>query len=303
MKNIKLYKNDSDYQSNKITLPEVHVACSEDTGKVFFGGITKVVDYITEEEYGTAVFDIFRTNGWIASNAHVMTMKQAAAVKAIGNNFSGNTNITNTWFLKYFTGLTTQLGTNFNNCSGITKAYLPATNPASTKNGNLYGNCSNIKIMGIAEGVTIIPTSFCRYCNIEKINFPNSLTSIDDYILGGLLFSVVDLRNTSCTKVGISFGYNANTTVITALFPSTLTTLGNDVFKQAPHITNIVFTGTTPPTVGSSFCNTNRANVSIFVPSEAVDAYKAVSGLSNFTSRIYAIGGEEWDAAGLSQYE
>lgn len=299
MKNIKIYNTDAAYQIALASLPEIHVAYSKDNGSLHFGGVKKAVDYITEEEYGTAVFDVFRAQGWIAEDAHVMSLAEAAKIETIGSAFAGNTGLTDATFIKYFKGLTEfpARNTGFYNCTNLKKVYVPFI----TENRQPFYNSKAIVDVEVAEGVTAFPYNFIPSRNFININFPNSLVAIynnNSYILNA---EVLDLRNTQLDSIGDSFINGAGKTK-TIFFPETLTSIGNDCMRNLG-IINIIFCSAVPPTIGTYFAYSNRTNVKIFVPEGCVSDYEAVANLSNFVGRIYEIGGTEWTNAGLDQYE
>lgn len=360
MKNIKLYKKDSDYQSNKVTLPKVHVACSEDTGNVFFGGIKKVVDYITEEEYGSAVFNVFKSAGWIPESATKMGVNVAKKITSIGTLFHNNTEITDATFLRYFTGLSSlSSSSGFVGCISLVRAAIPVNVTGSTTSDtDVFNNCNKLEYVEICEGVTELARGFLKSSGIAEgviVKYPSTLTMLPTNFCQRArgVNNTIDLRNTSIVTIGNDV-FKDGLEVTHAYFPSTLTSVGEDLFYTASNLQYIefnsdtslnlggyslgrngsgevscvvnfkndipitmgnnmgyainakcyiIFHSTTAPVIGSNFYFTSRNSTEIYVPSEAIETYKAISNLSSFVNRIYAIGGEEWAAAGLSQYE
>jgi hypothetical protein len=69
---------------------------------------------------------------------------------------------------------------------------------------------------------------------------------------------------------------------------SGVTSIGDGAFRNCSGLTSATITAVNPPTLGTNtFTSTN--NCPIYVPSGSVDAYKAASGWSDYTSRIQAI--------------
>ena len=71
--------------------------------------------------------------------------------------------------------------------------------------------------------------------------------------------------------------------------PSSVTRIGTSAFQDCTALTSVTINAVTPPTLpyANAFSNTN--NCPIYVPSEAVNAYKTASGWSTYASRIQAI--------------
>ena len=68
-----------------------------------------------------------------------------------------------------------------------------------------------------------------------------------------------------------------------------ITSIGNVAFLGCSSLTSVTVRATTPPTLGgtSVFSNTPD-NLVIYVPAESVEAYKAASGWSSYSSKIQA---------------
>lgn len=360
MKNIKIYNTDADYQTALASLPKIHVAYSKDNDSLHFGGVKKVVDYITEEEYGEHVFDVFRAQGWIAEDAHVMSMQEARAVTNLGQAFYNDTEIEDATFLRYFTELTELTAYSagqwkgFNGCTNLKKIVIPR----DISGGNDLCKRGMLEYVEILEGVTAVGAllSGSSAENGCIVVFPSTLTALETNSFPKIISTdgVLDLRNTNIASIGNSVFYRSLSNkevylpslltsigkefmnIITGLeyieFNSgTSLTIGNDCVGRNPYGTfsntivnfkndisitignnfgyginkksNVIFHSTTPPTIGTGFFYTSRASTEIYVPEGCVADYEAVANLSNFVGRIYEIGGTEWTAAGLNQYE
>lgn len=283
MESIKLYKNEAAYQSNSTTLPTTHVALCEDEGTVMYGGKKKVVDYFTEEEYGSAVFDVLRTQGWIPQDATTMNVYQASLVKNLGTAFANNTEITDITFLRYFSGLTVlNIATSFSGCTNIERAAIPR----SITSGEDFSSTTKMKYLEILEGVTSCwsllrnsgdSTSGCL------VKFPSTLTTISDYCFYRIKGEngIIDLRHTKVSYIGNSFMYycyytseiympttlktitaqcvhHTNSTLKYVQFDSEESlSIGNDCFSRDPYSymtsATINFKNDIPITIGNSF--------------------------------------------------
>ena len=171
----------------------------------------------------------------------------------------------------------------------------------------LKSKISNIDL----NGVTLIGDyAFDSTSGYTSITIPSSVKTFGNYAfyrasslnsvtidyasnatLVGRQFS--DLSITSLTigsnPTSIGEGMFDNCTKLTTLvIPSNISSIGNYAFYNCSGLTSITVESTTPPTLGiNAFYNTN--DCPIYVPSGSVDAYKAASNWSNYSSRIQAI--------------
>lgn len=273
MESIKLYPSASAYESDVTNLPTVHVAKSEDDGKVHYGGMKKVVDHvITEEEYGSAVFNVFRAQGWIPQDATYMTKAQAAAVTDIGLAFKDNTEITDATFLRWFTGLTelTSMKANkwqgFSGCTNLEKIVIPCN---VTGSYDLFRSGSTkMKYVEILEGVTSVSAQFlqgsCSTSGCEVI-FPTTIT----YLPGNSFTKVkgsngiLDLRHTAIISIGNSaMYYNYNSKIY---LPVTLKTIGDSFTRRTTTLKYVEFNSTESLSIGSDCFSRDQNNPSTSV--------------------------------------
>lgn len=73
---------------------------------------------------------------------------------------------------------------------------------------------------------------------------------------------------------------------IDLVLPASISRIRDSAFYSATGVKSITLYATTPPTLGS---NNSLNSVNIYVPSTAVDTYKAASGWSSYASKIQAI--------------
>ena len=103
-----------------------------------------------------------------------------------------------------------------------------------------------------------------RQTPIKSIVFPEGLKSVDTYL---------------CYQC---------TSLIKVTFPSTTTNIGGQSFYSCSALTDFTIKAIEAPTLGSNVLRSANL-VTIYVPSESVDAYKAASGWSSYASKIQAI--------------
>lgn len=72
-----------------------------------------------------------------------------------------------------------------------------------------------------------------------------------------------------------------------------VTVIGDNAFSTNPSLTSVTVRSTTPPTLGYGVFNQSTgvpaAGLTIYVPAESVEAYKAAANWSTYASRIQAI--------------
>lgn len=265
MESIKLYATALDYETDKVNLPTVHVTKSEDDGVAHYGGMKEVIDNpISEEIYGTAVFDVFREQGWIAQDVHIMTKKQAASITYLNKAFLDNDEIEDATFLKYFTSLAqfpNPVGFivgGFNDCNNLKKVIIPNV---PIYNAVAFRGCP-LEYIEFSEGITTIPSQFCPNANTTiglRFVLPSTLVSIGNSTFAYCGLETVDLRHTSLTTIGSSFiYYGLNCKEV--YFPETLTSLGESFARRAAKLEYIEFNSTTSLTIGEN-CYARENNV------------------------------------------
>ena len=141
-------------------------------------------------------------------------------------------------------------------------------------------------------------TFYCEERAYPKdIDFSNyHLTTLTSNMLYNLMFDCDLIVPEGVTEIASYFNYNGCFHNIE--FPSTLTTIGNYAFGSANtsvasdfYLKTITFKGETPPSITRTAFSTLHLqnNVKIYVPDNAVDAYKAVSNISSFKNNIYPV--------------
>lgn len=129
--------------------------------------------------------------------------------------------------------------------------------------------------------------AFNRCSGMTEINLPITLTEM---VNSGLrecrALTGVTIPN-SVTLLGAS-NFNNCTSLTAVTIPSSVTTIERQCFQGCSNLVNLTVEATTPPTLGTSvFQAVPLAN--IYVPSEAVETYKAAKYWKNYASIIQAI--------------
>jgi len=69
--------------------------------------------------------------------------------------------------------------------------------------------------------------------------------------------------------------------------PSAITSIGDEAFRDCGSLYTVTCLATTPPALGTNVFASTNANLKIYVPQSAVDAYK--SAWRNYSSKINPI--------------
>ena len=207
------------------------------------------------------------------------------------------------------------LGTSsFSNCSASTLSFGSGT---IISDGNdwpslssifYYCNISNIDLNGVTK---IGKYAFHELSGCTSITIPPSVTDFGTYAFSGVstLNSVtIDYASNATlgshqfkgcksitslaigsnpTKIGGNMFDNC-TKLTTLVIPSNISSIGGYAFYNCSGLTSITVHSITPPTLGKGAFNDDY-KLTIYVPSESVDAYKAADGWSSYKSRIKAI--------------
>ena len=144
----------------------------------------------------------------------------------------------------------------FESCFGLTSITFP-NNLTSIEKGT-FSNCFNLTSITFPENLTSIGERAFSYCiRLTSVTFPENLTSIDEYVFVGCrsLFYIT--------------------------LPSKLTSIGKYCFNDCNNLTYIYCNAKDVPSADKhAFKNTG--NITLYVPSESIDAYKKASQWSNF---------------------
>ncbi len=144
--------------------------------------------------------------------------------------------------------------------------------------------------------------SYCFSCSakqeMNQVIIPEdiNLTTLPSYMFENCIFNCDFKVPASVSGLAASFGYGCSFNNIT--IPATCTSLGNGAFYCSKseaasnrRLRTVTFESSTPPTFGTNpFTEQDKTNgFKIYVPDNAVSAYKAVARLSSFVNYIYPI--------------
>lgn len=179
------------------------------------------------------------------------------------------------------------------------------TMPNSVKNiyAHAFADCSALSKVTLGNSVETIGDYAFTYCKtLSNINISETLKSIGNFAfyrcekLGSISLG------SALTSVGESaFSNCANLTSIT--LPATITAIGDEAMFGCDNLKSINCSAVTPPALGNNAFDTYKLvkigenqdrydvtaiGASIYVPAEAVDAYKSADNWSNYAAKISA---------------
>lgn len=175
------------------------------------------------------------------------------------------------------------------NLTSLTSVSIPSS--VATIGTMSFNGCTGLSSVTIANGLTTIGQYAFQNCSgITSITLPNSLTTISGqafYNCSGL--TSVTIPNSVTTIGNQAFSYCTSMTSVT--IGSGVTSIGGSAFNNngTRNLTTVTCLATTPPTMGTQVFAGNYALTTIYVPSASVNAYKAASGWSDYSSKIQAI--------------
>ena len=147
-----------------------------------------------------------------------------------------------------------------------------------------FSRCSALTDVSIAESVTNIGGDAFRECRIlEEITLPEGLTALGTgvFLYCSALKSVTVPEGV--TKIGSdTFEFCPQLSSIT--FPSGLTEIGPWALKEAYSLTSITCKATTPPSLGDEVFSGVSYDITVYVPTSSVEAYKTAYGWNQFAN-------------------
>ena len=198
----------------------------------------------------------------------------------------------------------------FNNCSGLTSVKIP--NSVTSIGSSAFSGCSGLTSVTIGNSVTSIGNyAFSSCSGLTSVTIPNSVTSIGQYTFSGCsgLTSVtlnsnaiVSTEYTSDKSIGYIFGaqvkeYNIGNEVTsiganafsgcseltTISIGNGIKSIGTKAFANCGNIYDVYcYAMRYPTTSADAFENSYSDYITLHVPDESVDNYKAVAPWNTF---------------------
>ena len=151
---------------------------------------------------------------------------------------------------------------------------------------NAFNNCTSLTSVSMDEAnITEIGRYAFNNTKISEIEIPKTVTTIEQSAFSGTQISILDIPDSVTTLGAYAFSHCPNLTTVT--IGSGIGSLENNPFLGCGGITSYTILSETPPTLGPE--GLPGTILKIYVPSSAVDTYKAAEGWSGYKDNIQAI--------------
>ena len=153
----------------------------------------------------------------------------------------------------------------FSGCSGLTSVTIP--DRVTKIEEEAFMNCSNLTSVDMPSGLVSIGKSVFRNCTgLTSVTIPDRVTAIEGFAFEGC-------DNLASVTIG-----------------SSIASIGEYAFSLIENHLCVYCKATTPPSLGYhvfSSINYDYSNVSIYVPTKSVSAYKSADGWDLYAHRIF----------------
>ena len=156
----------------------------------------------------------------------------------------------------------------FWDCTGLTSITIP--NSVTSIGDYAFSSCRGLTSVVIGNSVTSIGNSAFYECTgLTSITIPNSVTRIGEYAFEGC---------TGITSVTIGTGVK---------------NIGSEAFAKCENLTNVYCLATSVPSASSNAFNESYPEyMTLHIPAEAIDSYKATAPWSSFGTIVTLNGGD-----------
>ena len=205
---------------------------------------------------------------------------------------------------EYCSGLTsitipnsvTSIGSSaFNGCSNLKEVHITdldawcnidfesyTSNPLRDVH-NLYLNKELITNLVIPNSVTKIKNyAFLGCTKLTNITIPNSVTSIGGYAFSGCSgLTSIEIPN-SVTSIG-NYAFNGCTGLTSITIGSGVSVINEQAFAKCDNLADVYCLATSvPSTTADTFNESYPEYITLYIPAEAIDSYKATAPWSSF---------------------
>ena len=167
--------------------------------------------------------------------------------------------------------------------AGKADKYYTPDFPVETIGPSAFTHAAHLQTIAIPEGATTIcDAAFYNCTSLQKVSFPESITKIGTaaFALCEKLESVVLPPN--ITEVASTLLFKC-TSLRSVTIPAGVSNIEITPFLSCPNLTEITCLATTPPTLHMmAFLQMAQADITLYVPEEAVETYKATPVWKDF---------------------
>ena len=136
-------------------------------------------------------------------------------------------------------------------------------------------------------GNTIINSQFSNFRKLESIELPKKIKKIGNMsFMNCHLLPEIDLSN--IIEIGEN-SFNFCLVLDNVILGASVNSIGWRAFRNCSNLKSFTINTITPPSLGAEVFDNTHSSLTIYVPAESVDAYKAAPNWSTYAARIEAI--------------
>lgn len=221
---------------------------------------------------------------WDKDKDGYLAEKELSTIESIANAFNG-TGIKYFDELKYFSPAVFSQR-NFQDCKLLEKISLPS-NITEIPLAMFWG-CSSLKRIDIPVSVSNLGLYALKGTGLVSVHIPSGVKWI-----GPEAFADCHQLRTVTFEEGIQKiergAFNSCSALQSITLPSTVTILEKEIFRKCSSLMEVIILSKIPPELKDDMLPYTNANLVIYVPNDAVQAYKTTSYWSNYASKIRPI--------------
>lgn len=228
-----------------------------------------------------------------------------------GQVFGGCTNITT---INIGSGITSIGSKAFYYCTGLTALIFNSTTPPTLANTDALSNTNNCPIYVPASSVDTYKAAsgwstyasriygLADIATVDNTTVTNADLGMTNMIVGQSNMPKMPSGNVVVFAEGVTGIQAAINGYTTVTLPSTLTNIMNQIGMIGSSVTTLTCRATTPPSANSAGIGGDNLT-HLYVPASSIDAYKAHSAWSKFSSIIEAIPGTVVTSISFVEYQ
>ena len=155
--------------------------------------------------------------------------------------------------------------------------------PVKTIGQSAFAYAAHLQTIAIPDGVTTIrDAAFYNCTSLQNVSFPESVTKIETSVFYQCASLESIILPPNITEVATALFFQC-TSLRSVTIPAAVTNIGLTPFLECNKLTEITCLATTPPTLHMmAFLRMAQADITLYVPEEAVETYKATPMWKNF---------------------